>query len=394
MTEEEIIKRILKAHPELSKREVMERLEAERKKTGSLISDAVLLRMIASELGVQIPQKISPFKLSIKDLVPSLNDVTVTGRVVAVFPSKTFEGGKSGRLASLLVADKSGVLRVVLWNDKTNILESGELKVGDITRFSHAYTGEGFDGNVELHVGDKGVIEINPKDVENRDYPTISKFATKIAEITRKQRRVNTAGTVKELFSTHTFKRRDSTTGKVMRFLLTDETGEITVVVWNDMVDRLKNVLRKGAKLRIINAKVKKGLANNLEIHVSSGTYVEPVTTEEELSRIVDLKEGLKHVNVKGEIATKPMFRNVKTSRGENVKLAVFELKDETGKIWVSAWRRHADSIRKLKVGDKVILRNVYVKKGFGDQLELSTRKTTLIKVLTKQNSSSAGGGI
>ncbi|RJS68983.1 hypothetical protein CW693_03400 [Candidatus Bathyarchaeota archaeon] len=109
MTEEEIIKRILKAHPELSKREVMERLEAERKKTGSLISDAVLLRMIASELGVQIPQKISPFKLSIKDLVPSLNDVTVTGRVVAVFPSKTFEGGKSGRLASLLVADKSGV---------------------------------------------------------------------------------------------------------------------------------------------------------------------------------------------------------------------------------------------------------------------------------------------
>jgi len=131
-----------------------------------------------------------------------------------------------------------------------------------------------------------------------------------------------------------------------------------------------------------------------LEIHVSSGTYVEPVTTEEELSRIVDLKEGLKHVNVKGEIATKPMFRNVKTSRGENVKLAVFELKDETGKIWVSAWRRHADSIRKLKVGDKVILRNVYVKKGFGDQLELSTRKTTLIKVLTKQNSSSAGGGI
>jgi len=150
-------------------------------------------------------------------------------------------------------------------------------------------------------------------------------------------------------------------------------------------------VLRKGAKLRIINAKVKKGLANNLEIHVSSGTYVEPMTTEEELSRIVDLKEGLKHVNVKGEIATKPMFRNVKTSRGENVKLAVFELKDETGKIWVSAWRR---PIRKLKVGDKVILRNVYVKKGFGDQLELSTRKTTLIKVLTKQNSSSAGSGI
>jgi hypothetical protein len=61
------------------------------------------------------------------------------------------------------------------------------------------------------------------------------------------------------------------------------------------------------------------------------------------------------------------------------LKLATFELKDETGRIWVSAWRNHADSVKDLKVGDRIVMKNVYVKRGFGEQLELSTRSTTSI---------------
>jgi len=73
------------------------------------------------------------------------------------------------------------------------------------------------------------------------------------------------------------------------------------------------------------------------------------------------------------------MLRNVKTSKGELVKLAVFELKDETGRIWFSAWRKHAEAVEELKVGDKVVIKNVNVKKGFRDQPEISTRNTTSI---------------
>jgi hypothetical protein len=36
------------------------------------------------------------------------------------------------------------------------------------------------------------------------------------------------------------------------------------------------------------------------------------------------LKEGLNHVNVKGEVTTKPILRDVKISESETVKLAVF----------------------------------------------------------------------
>jgi replication factor A1 len=380
MSTEKVIEYILSKCQGISREELFERLEREKRRTAGFISDESLLRMIAAEFGVEIPQcDISISTLSINSLVPNLNDVTITGRVVAVFPPRTFKTGKGGKIASLLVADKSGILRVVLWNDKTASVESSSVRVGQVIRFSHGYTTENRSGRVELHIGDRGQVEINPQDVDVEDYPGISQFATKIGKITQayKNKRVNILGTVKEVFPSTTFQRHDSTQGKVMRFIMADETGEISTVVWNEQVDKLAKSLKKGMQLQIVNAKVK-----GLELHVDAETYVQTLPPTEQFLKISDLREGLNHVNVKGEVATKPMLRNVKASEGELVKLAVFELKDETGKIWISTWRKNAETAANLKIGDKITIKNAYVKRGFGDQLEISTRSTTSIEVL------------
>jgi replication factor A1 len=384
MKEEEIIEQIISRRPEISKDEILERLMAEKKKTGGLLSDKILLRMIAAELGMEIqPKEVLKPSLSTKNLVPNLSDVSIVGRVVAVFPPKTFKEGKGGRVASLFIVDQDGMVRVVLWNDKASLIESGMIKVSQIVRFSHGYTKEDRMGKVELHIGEKGEIEINPYGVKAEEYPTISKFTTKIREITNVKRneRVNITGIVKDVSPISTFEKPNSKTGKVLRILLNDETGEIPVVIWNEKVDELEKTLKKNIRLQIINAKVKKSAEGGMEIHVDSGAYVEIAAPIEEFLKIAELKEGLNHVNVKGEVATKPMLRNVKTMKGELLKLATFELKDETGRIWVSAWRKHADTTSNLKVGDKLALKDVYVKRGFGNQLEISTKNTTSIVV-------------
>ena len=379
MTAREIIEQILVRHPDISKKVILERLDKEKRKTGGFIAENVLLRMIAAEFGVEISKEAPALALSMRDLIPSLNDVTVVGRVVAIFPSRTFKGGKSGKIASFLIAGKSSLLRIVLWNDKTNLIDSGEVEVGQIVRVSHGYSREDYSGKVELHLGDRSAIEINPKGVEARNYPAISKFMTKIGEITQtcKNKNVNVTGTVKKLFPVSTFKRQDSNDGKVMRFILADETGEIAVVVWNEKVDELEETLKKDVTLQLVNAKAKNAMNKGLEIHVNSQTYVKAITLTEECSKIADFREGLKHVNVKGVIVAKPVLRNVKTSKGELVRLAVFELKDETGKIWVSAWREHADIVSNFKPCDRVIVSDCYIKKGFRKQPEISTRSKT-----------------
>jgi replication factor A1 len=384
MSIEEIINYICIRHPEVSREQILEKLEEKKRKAGDFIADEVLLRMVALEFGVEIKNNevLTPI-LSTRDLVSGLNDVTLVGLVVAVFFPKAFEGKRSGKYASLLIADKSGILRIVLWNDKAEFVESGKIKTGQIVRLSHGYTREDRKGKVELHVGDKSQIEVNPSDVDVKDYRKMGKFATKIREITEayKNKRVNVAGNVKELFPASTFERQDSSVGKVMRFRLADETGEISVVIWNEKADELEKNLRKGAELQIVNAKVKKALGEGFEIHVDAETYLEVLTSAERFLKIAELREGLTRVNVEGEVATKPLSRNVKTSRGEFVELVMFELSDETGKIWVSAWRKHAEAVKRFKVGEEISIRNAYVKKGFGDQLELATRSATSITV-------------
>jgi replication factor A1 len=382
MTIEKIIEQILSKRPEISKKEILERLEKEKKKASGFISDDTLMRMIAAEFDVEIPKaEVSTLSLLIKDLVPSLNNIAITGRVIAVFPPKTFRGNKNGRFSSLLVADRSGILRVVLWNDKANLVESGKIKAGHIVRFSHGYTREDSNGQVELHIGERGDVEISPEDAEAEDYPTVSTFSTKIGQLTQthKNKKVNVIGVVKELFSASTFKRKDSSSGKVMRFTLADETGEIPVVAWDEKAENLDKMLKKSMKLKVVNATVKKAMSGTMELHVNTGTYVEMFEPAEEFLKIIALKEGLNNINVKGEVATKPILREVKTSDGELVKLAVFELKDETGRVWVSAWRKHADLVKDLKIGNGIMIKDAYVKKGFGEQLEISTRDKTSI---------------
>lgn len=394
---ESLISQITSKLKGVSREEILKKLEDKRQKTGGLISSEVLLRMIANELGVEIAaNKIGEPTLLVGNLVPGLSDVTVAGRVIAILSQKTLwkeKKGEKARTASLIIADKSGTIPVILWNDKTAYAEQNKVKVGQILRFRHGYTREGRLGNVELHVGEKGEIEIEPKDIEAKIFPKITELATKIGALTSalKNKRVNIIGEVKKIFKASTFTRKNSTAGKVMRLTLADETGEIPVVIWNDKVDEVEKLVREGVKIYMANAKVKKALEEGLELHVDSRAYITIFPEELEFLKIAHLKDGLRGVCVKGEVATKPLIREVKTSKGEAVKLAVFEIKDETGKVWVSAWRKNAEIASNLNRGDKITIRNAIVKKGFGDQLEISTQKATILEITSK---SSAGGGI
>lgn len=381
---DEIIEKILSKNLEVSRDDIINRLKMEKERTGGYIPDEILLRAIAASYGVEILTEAVKPKLLIKDLIPNLGNVTVTGRVIAVFPAQ--EGNKSGlKSSSLLIADRSGILRVVLWNDKKDLVNHGRINVGQILKFTHGYTKEGKKGKTELHVGARADVEVDPEDVDASDYPTIEELSVKIGAINDKFRngKVTLVGTIKEVLPTSTFTRRDSSSGKLLRFIMMDETGEISVAVWNNRVDEVAETLKKGAKVQVVNARVKESpYRGGLEIHVDSDTYIGLCPQNAGLLKISDLKEDLREASVEGEVTVKPMVREVKTSRGEVVKLAVFEIKDETGRIWVSAWRKNAEIAAKLKAGDRVTIRNARVKRGFGNQLEVSTTSATTIKLI------------
>jgi hypothetical protein len=83
---------------------------------------------------------------------------------------------------------------------------------------------------------------------------------------------------------------------------------------------------------------------------------------------------------VEGEVASVPLAREVKTSKGETVRLASFDLQDETGVVRVTAWREHSETASELMIGEKILLENVYAKMGYSGKMELSTRSATVIR--------------
>jgi ssDNA-binding replication factor A large subunit len=275
MTDEELIQQILSKHPEVSIDQILKSLKVEKEKTGGLIADETLLRLIAARYGIETVHRRPIRRLCISDLVAGLNDVTVTGRVVVVYPPRTFEGKRSGKVANMIIADKDDMLRVVLWDNSVDLVESVDLKSGQVVRFAHGYTRRDQEGKVELHMGRKSQVEVEPENVKTEDFPSLSKFVTKINAVTATQNNINLVGMVKEVFPPSTFTRSDESKGTVMRLKLADETGEIPVVVWNKKADELEKVVKVNAGLQLMNAIVKENGIGELEVHVNSYTFVE-----------------------------------------------------------------------------------------------------------------------
>jgi replication factor A1 len=383
MTTQELIHEIQRKNPLISQEQIQERLQVERVKTGGLLGDETLLRLIAAKFGVQVQQNNIQNSGTLKTsrLFAGLYDVTVAGRLIAVFQAKTFQGAeKSGKFATLIIGDDEGLLRVVLWNEKAELVERGELKSGQAVKLLHGYTREDRYGKTELHLGTKSQIEVEPQSKVN-EYPSIDKFTVKINTLNVGCGNVNLSGVVKEILAENSFIKSDSSVGTVVRLTLVDDSGQALVVFWNEKATELESNLKANARLLLVNARVKEGQNGNVEVHVDSNTFIDVQAAALRITKIACLAEN-QIVDVEGTVSCLRENKEVTTSKGETIKLSAFDLKDESGSVRVSAWREKAEALKDVKVGDKLNLKNVYVKKGFGGKLELSTRSATVASVV------------
>jgi len=388
MSLEDVINRILLLRPDLSREEVFERIEDKKRGVEGYLTDETAARIVATELGVEVSKEIYRNELPIRDVISGLNDVTVTGRIITAQSPQTFTRSDmtKGTVAHLLVADKTGTMRVILWNDKTNLVETRKIVQGQIIKVSHGYVRQGLDGYPELHVGSQGDVQVSPSDVKENDYPKIISFLEKIAEI-RKKTRASVLGTVQQMYPVSTFERSNGSQGKVTRLQLSDGTGQITAVFWDEKIDELGEI-KRGDSLQILNSRVKKGLNGQLELHVEKSTQIETSSTAKKV-KVADIRSEEGPITVEGVVATAPKTSQVTTARKEKVTVTSFDLEDETGKIRVSVWRKLTEVVKNTRVGTKIRINNAYVKKGFADQLELTSRRYTSIEILSEQTNAS-----
>lgn len=87
---EEIVKHILSKCPDLTREEIVLTMEKKKVAGGGFLIEVATARLVAAEYGVEIKFEMPLPKIYIHQLVPGLNDVTISGRVLLVNKPQVF----------------------------------------------------------------------------------------------------------------------------------------------------------------------------------------------------------------------------------------------------------------------------------------------------------------
>jgi replication factor A1 len=163
------------------------------------------------------------------DLSLGLSDVNLQGLVLATDSVRTFDrdDGSQGRVSNLTLGDETGRVRVTLWDEKADRAE--ELDQGTSVEVVDGYVRER-DGDLELHVGSRGAVEVIDDDV-SYDPKTTDVDDLELGE------NADIAGGVIETDPKRTFDRDDGSEGQVRNVRIKDETGDIRVALWGEKAD-------------------------------------------------------------------------------------------------------------------------------------------------------------
>ena len=192
---------------------------------------------------------------AIEDLSMGLSDVSVPGQVLDTDDSvRTFDrdDGSEGRVANLVLGDETGRIRVTLWDENTELIDA--FAPGDSVELIDGYVRER-EGDLELHVGDRGTIESIEADV------TYVPESTDIDDV-EIDRTVDIAGVVRSADPKRTFDRDDGSQGQVRNVRLQDDTGDIRVALWGDLADR---DVAPGDEIQLTDVEIQDGFQDDLE---------------------------------------------------------------------------------------------------------------------------------
>ncbi len=303
---EEVIRTIV-SQTGLSREEIRKKIDATIASFDGLLTEVGAALIIGDKLGVKVNANQTQSgsqddasgmdsALKIKDLIEgtrksetkSLKSIVVFGRVANITPPHEFQkkDGRKGAVASITLKDATGQVRVSCWDQRANLVEAS-IKQGAIIGVFNAYTKIGREGEVEVHVDNRGMLKPKPKDLDESAFPaaepasnggSIKSVAESSLIKSVDESTTFTSLTVKvvEKFPPKAFTKKDGSEGSVARVRVADESGSGFIVFWADRMEDY-NGLTAGEVYQFESLAVKKntfGNTSTLEFHVNRSTKI------------------------------------------------------------------------------------------------------------------------
>ncbi|XRP96679.1 single-strand DNA-binding protein Rpa [Methanocaldococcus sp. 16A] len=336
----------------ISEEELDEMIKEKIKEFGGILLKDAALMMIAKEHGIDIDKK-EVEEFLIKDIEEGQINVEITGVVTDVSDVKTFtrKDGSEGRYRRIIIADKSGTIRMTLWDELADM----DIKVGDILKIKRARARK---WNNRMELSSTSETKIEKLENYEGEIPEI-KDIYDIGELSPGMT-ATFEGEVISALPIKEFKKADGSLGKLKSFIVKDETGSIRVTLWDELTDI---DVGRGDYVRV-RGYVRNGYYGGLECTASNVEILkkgEKIESEE--ANVDDLSkyEDGELVTVKGRVVAISSKRMVDLN-GDTAKVQELLLDNGTGRVRVSFWNIRTALLENIKEGDLVRITNCRIK--------------------------------
>jgi replication factor A1 len=333
---------------------------------------------VASELGILDAAKITSIG-NIKEPVIELN-------VLGILHSRPrfyeFDrNGQKGAVLRTVLADGTGSIPFVAWNEKAEELRN--LKRGDVLTVQGGRLRRDNFGRLEIHLESRATVALLEKPPEGFEVPEIK--LQKISELKSNLPIANLVARVVGVSEPQEVQRKTGEKVAVSRILVGDETGMVSVSLWDDKAE-FASQLKPGDILRIEDAALNLRLG---QVSISAGRTAS-LQRVEDASKPIEVKvtklgeavSGSELVAIEGEVVGKPETREVTTAKGEKIQVTSTRIRDETSEARVSFWRSQASEAGRLQPGTKVRIYGLLPRPGLAGGTEFNTVQASKLEVL------------
>lgn len=280
---------LLERKPEISAEEIKNLVDEKKRKIGAgYLTDQGALFLVAADLGISLERNQSSLQ-KLKDLYVGARDISVVGRVMSIYPTRTFmrrDNSEELHNRTITIVDGDSAIRLKLWEKRVEFPEESGLRPGDLIKLTKCYVKSGLDGKPVLNVGDMSTIEVIKE--ESIDIPSLDHFARDLSDISSQTDNVVILGKISSSPRMVEYKNIRGQDSKALQLNVSNEEGTKTLrtIIWNIDESRLPKILTVGSIIRLVGVRIKPGNTqygnSEFEIHGDEGTSFDVSNPEAE----------------------------------------------------------------------------------------------------------------
>ena len=218
-----------------------------------------------------------------------------------------------------------------------------------------------------------------------------------IADITFGMKNITVIGRIRQINKTYPIRRNDGSDGYVNSFILSDSSGDIKVILWNEQVKILENEgfeVNSIIKLRDVYIKKDRNEKKEINLGESSEFIISPEGVnyrkypkiKEELIKLKDIELVNHYISIEAKILCKFPKKEFTRNNGEKGEILSVIVMDSTTSIKVNFWDNLVSEFDNYKEKDTVLITNLLTRSNeYSKSIELNSSKATKITKITME---------